>query len=191
MTFTVTMTTLPKFLPRYCEVYQDAIPANVCKLLIEQFEYSDNKQRLDDKGYPTFTQVNINQEYPTMVPPLVMYVKDVVQRYHRDYPEYTKYIPVLRSLEEFRVKRYNENSEDRFDEHVDVADIQSANRQLAFLFYLNGNFDGGQTQFNDGSRVTPHTGSVLVFPPFWLFPHAGLPVTKGTKYIMSTYIHLA
>ena len=184
-------TRLPKFLPRYCEVYHDAMPANVCKLLIDQFEYADNKSRVDDNGYPTFTAVNVNQEFPSMVPPLVMYVKDVVQRYHRDYPEYTKYIPVLRSLEEFRIKRYNSDSDDRFDEHVDVADTQSANRQLAFLFYLNGNFEGGQTEFNDGSRVTPHTGSVLVFPPFWLFPHAGLPVIKGTKYIMSTYLHLA
>ena len=119
-----------------------------------------------------------------------MYVKDTVQRYHRDYPEYTKYIPVLRSLEEFRVKRYNSDSEDRFDQHVDVADIASSRRQLAFLFYLNSNFEGGETEFADGAKVTPRTGSVLVFPPFWLFPHAGLPVTKGTKYIMSTYLHL-
>jgi hypothetical protein len=28
---------------------------------------------------------------------------------------------------------------------------------------------------------------VVVFPPYWLFPHEGTPVIEGEKYIMSTY----
>ena len=50
-----------------------------------------------------------------------------------------KYLPRLRSMEEFRVKRYRPGGEERFDEHVDVTDHMSAKRALAFLFYLNDN----------------------------------------------------
>ena len=37
--------------------------------------------------------------------------------------------------------------------------------------------------------IHPKTGSVLVFPSLWTFPHAGLPVKSGTKYILTTYFH--
>lgn len=100
------------------------------------------------------------------------------------------FMPPIRSLEQFRVKRYNSGSDDRYDTHVDVAHIESAQRYLALLFYLNDDFTGGQTQFAEGPAVIPKRGTVLVFPPYWMFPHAGLRVLTGTKYIMSTYLHL-
>ena len=98
-----------------------------------------------------------------------------------------KYLPRLRVLEEFRVKRYRPGGEERFDEHVDVADYKSAKRALAFLFYLNNN--DGDTYFPEHDvTISPKCGKVLVFPPTWEYPHAGLPPTN-TKYILSTYIH--
>ena len=73
-----------------------------------------------------------------------------------------------------RVKKYDVG--DSFDTHVDVSDYASARRWLAFLVYLNDNFIGGETEFVDGKMIHPKTGTVLVFPSLWTFPHAGLPV---------------
>ena len=43
-----------------------------------------------------------------------------------------KYLPDLRSLEEFRVKRYRPGGEERFDEHVDVTDHVCKEKDLPF-----------------------------------------------------------
>jgi len=62
-------------------------------------------------------------------------------------------------------------------------------------FFISGvvicddNFTGGETDFVDGKMIHPKTGTVLVFPSLWTFPHAGLPVKSGTKYILTTYFH--
>ena len=90
-----------------------------------------------------------------------------------------------------RIKKYEPSSDDRFDIHVDVQDHQTSKRYLAFLTYLNDDFFGGETDFPYNKlTVRPKTGTVLVFPPTWQYPHRGLPVKKGEpKYIMSTYLH--
>ncbi len=110
--------------------------------------------------------------------------------YKKDLKEYTRWYPDRLFLEEFRIKKYHSRSHDRFDVHVDVQDHESARRYLAFLFYLNDDFTGGETEFpHYEKKIVPKTGSVMVFPPTWQYPHAGLKVKTGVKYIMSTYCH--
>ena len=185
MTSTVITTRLPKF----AKVIDGVLPTSVCEGLIDHFKISEETVDIDAGGYPTFTQLIINVHLPEFVQPLVHYTRQAVKSYRQCYGMYSNYIPEMKSLEEFRIKRYNSDTEDRFDTHVDVADKESAPRYLALLFYLNDDFTGGETSFLDHDMVKPRQGSVLIFPPYWQFPHAGLPVRTGTKYIMSTYLH--
>ena len=184
MTLTVTTTTLPKG----AIVFNDILPPVVCYSLIELFDELPQED-WDRNGAPKFTQVNINRDQPGLVEPLVTFTRTALEKYKSKFPV-SKYLPPLTRLEEFRVKRYNGGSEDRYDDHIDVQGSSSANRYLSFLFYLNDDFTGGETEFSEGGIVTPQRGSVLVFPPYWMFPHAGKRVITGTKYIMSTYMHL-
>ena len=100
------------------------------------------------------------------------------------------YLPKSFSIEEIRVKRYQNDGIDVFDDHVDVGDHLSASRYLAFLFYLNTVEVGGETVFLGSKNylVEPKVGQVVVFPPNWQFPHKGCPPISGNKYIMSTYL---
>ena len=107
-----------------------------------------------------------------------------------DFPRETSYFPEL-ALEEFRVKRYTGGTGQQFADHVDVGSLSSCKRYLSFLFYLNDDFVGGETRFYPDTTIKPTKGSVLVFPPMWMYPHAGLPVKTGTKYIMSSYLNYA
>jgi hypothetical protein len=75
-----------------------------------------------------------------------------------------------------------------FDTHVDVQDYASARRYLAFLWYLNDVEDGGKTVFT-GLTIAPKRGTLIVFPPLWMFPHKGEPPISGPKYILSGYLH--
>ena len=103
---------------------------------------------------------------------------------------FVNYLPKSFSIEEIRVKRYQNDGIDVFDDHVDVGDHLSAARYLAFIFYLNTVEVGGETVFLGSNNyiVKPKPGQVVVFPPNWQFPHKGCPPISGNKYIMSSYL---
>jgi hypothetical protein len=70
-------------------------------------------------------------------------------------------------------------------------------RIVTFLLYLNDNFDGGDLEFpRIGQRFRGRTGDAIYFAhvdqagaPDRLSLHAGLPILRGEKYILSQWIH--
>ena len=170
-------------------VINSVLPLAVCDGIVEHFKHSENLEEVDNEGKPTFTQLNLNVHHGDMINPLTKYVMKIYNDYRKSNPTLQKFLPTNFLMEEFRVKRYNALSDDRFDPHIDVGGQESLPRFLSFLFYLNDDFAGGQTHFLGYDAVQPKKGRVCIFPPYWTHPHAGLPVTEGTKYIMSTYLH--
>jgi len=106
---------------------------------------------------------------------------DVMEPYGRHFNT------VSPDLEGCNIKKYVGGSNDVYKRHADVSDLACSRRYLAMVFYLNDDFTGGETVFYPDRVVTPMKGSVLIFPPYWMFPHEGKPVITGNKYIMSTY----
>jgi len=97
-------------------------------------------------------------------------------------------IPPRSRLENLRIKRYSVDAGDRFQPHFDALDYCS-NRYMVFLWYLNDVSEGGETEFCDlGLRVKAQQGRLLMFPPYWMFQHAGLPPRSNDKYMISTYL---
>ena len=169
------------------KIYDNALPNVICKKLIDVFEENTEHQEfIDYNSCPCFTQLNLNDFYPNIVPPLIPYLAEVYKKYKKDIK--SKYIPPLKDIEKFRIKRYNTSGDERFDEHVDVTDATSSIRAIAFLFYLNDN-DGNTLFPLHNLNIKPVSGRVLVFPPTWEYPHTGLPPKIDSKYIMSTYVH--
>ena len=165
--------------------YDDVIPDSYCKELISIFENSSSKEFIDDDYKPCFTQINLNRENIDMVRRMIPIVKGVRSMYQVD--TNSRFLPEMKALEEFRIKRYIPNGKERFDEHVDVSDYATARRAVAFLFYLNDN-DGVTYFTRQRFTIKPKAGKVVVFPPTWAHPHSGA-APSSTKYILSTYIH--
>ena len=169
------------------KIYHNILSDDLCQSLINLFEKNTEHQNyIDHNGCPCFTQVNVNQISSDTVSSLIPYLADVYNRYRKDTKNY--YSPPLKELEEFRIKRYKTNGDEKFDEHVDVTDYNSSLRAVAFLFYLNDN-DGNTIFPRHGLNIKPVSGKVIIFPPTWEYPHSGLPPKSNSKYIMSTYIH--
>lgn len=81
--------------------------------------------------------------------------------------------------------------------HHDAFGIdRTAHRQLTALIWLNADFEGGETEFPTLKvRVRGGIGDMLVFrnvtddgEPDERMRHAGLPVTKGVKWLASRWI---
>ena len=169
------------------KIYDNILPDDVCKSLINFFETNQKNQLFVNEDYcPCFTEFNINNISKKLVNGLVPYTLKVYQNYKKDTK--SEYIPPFEELENFRIKRYLTNGNERFDEHVDVTDYDSSMRALSFLFYLNSN-DGNTLFPSHNLNIQPVSGRVIVFPPTWEYPHLGLAPKSNPKYIMSTYVH--
>jgi len=177
----------------YIKIYDNSLSAEICKKIITIFESNlDNQQHINHNNCPNFIQLNLtelsnkNNEYQSIHKELIStlityrnYYYDLIGK---------EVFPKSHTVEQFRIKKYLNDPEYRFDTHVDVTDYNSSRRYLAFLWYLNDVESGGCTTFKD-LKVVPKAGRLLMFPPLWLFPHSGESTENGVKYIMSTYLH--
>ena len=86
--------------------------------------------------------------------------------------------------ERFRYYRYDTSQ--FFKWHGDGAFIRSDVERSLFtaMVYLNGDFEGGTTDFWDGGSIVPRRGMALLFEHSQT--HQGAPVRKGRKYVLRT-----
>lgn len=96
---------------------------------------------------------------------------------HEDYS-------VLDFNEMFRIYKYS--SGQRFKMHRDGSYIRNENEKsfYTFLIYLNDDFEGGETEFENLFTVAPKKGSALVF--YHPLRHEGKTLISGLKYVLRT-----
>lgn len=85
--------------------------------------------------------------------------------------------------EQFRFYRYDVG--ERFKKHRDGHFVRNEWEEsfLTFLIYLNEDFEGGETTFDD-FLVKPQTGTALCF--LHELKHTGTLMNSGTKYVLRT-----
>lgn len=96
--------------------------------------------------------------------------------------------------EPVQVLRYRPGEE--YKPHSDALGGEGNQRVLTFLVYLNEAFEGGETLFiRSGMKVRGRTGDAILFRnvgvggrPDPMAVHAGLPVTRGEKLLLSKWI---
>ena len=96
--------------------------------------------------------------------------------------------------EPLQLLRYRPGGE--YKPHMDALPAEPNQRVLTMLVYLSDDYEGGETAFpHTGLSFRGRTGDALLFrnagadgraDPLAL--HAGLPVTRGTKYLASRWI---
>lgn len=101
------------------------------------------------------------------------------------------------SGEALALLRYSPGQEYR--PHFDFVEGAENRRLMTALIYLNDDYEGGETAFvRTGLKVKGKTGDVILFRnegvdggPNPLSEHAGLPITKGVKYLATRWIREA
>lgn len=177
----------------YIRVYDNALEEGFCQNLIAGFENMTELQRLNGRGIrpgldnSAWTEMNIGAlADKAFLGFFLAQIDTYLARYNRDVP-LTIPVPVRPKTDRLTLKRYRPQVEE-FEPHFDSIDDYSS-RYMVFLWYLNNVDEGGATEFCDlGVNVAPRTGRLLMFPPYWMFQHAGRPPISGDKYILSTYL---
>ena len=173
------------------KVYDDVLPGDVCDRMTRVFDQSAQlaTHRLS-KGFKSFDELLIDGSPDWLQYELLLErQKDQwLKRYQLDCPGI---FPETHGHEAFRIKRYDPARQDDFREHVDCYDLESSKRFLVCFWYLNDVEQGGETVFTRLKiKVRPRRGRLIMFPPYWMFEHEGLPPVSGYKYIISTYFLL-
>ena len=182
-------------------IYNWAMPVEDCQMIIKKFEdvVRFDKTQVDtfNTGHKEFTEIDIDKYKGSD------YWKEPREKFIKMMEEYITrfkqnlnikpldFAPVI-DMENIRIKKYMPNDKDQFKVHVDVVRSMgdTAKRFLVFILYLKDVETGGSTYFPKCDiSVIPRQGRLLMFPPFWTHPHAGLKPVSGPKYVMMSYLH--
>lgn len=179
---------------RYIRTYDGDLSLDLCGHLIGSFKDLAALQRPNGRGHRAglessgWTELNVSRiADPALMAMFRQKVTFALGRYNRDL---ALDIPIPNSvkLDELTLKRYRPGGDEQFQLHFDSV-YDRSNRYLVFLWYLNDVQTGGETDFPAfGLKVRPQAGRLLIFPPYWMFQHRGLPPVSGDKYILSTYL---
>ena len=90
---------------------------------------------------------------------------------------------ILLDLNEM-LRFYKYNSGQRFKMHRDGSynRNESESSLYTFMIYLNDNFEGGETEFQNLFTIKPKQGDLLVF--YHPLKHEGKVLISGTKYVL-------
>jgi len=179
---------LAKLLSDYVKVYESTLSPGRCQALIDKFEAASAlHERTPAERAFRFVELNVSRYWPEVEEEIFGIMMSCIRRYWETL-EVGPYWPKKVDAEKIRLKRYLPDGRDRFPPHVDVMNSEESRRFLTAILYLNDP-GGGETIFPGlDISVTPAPGRMVVFPPLWLFPHAGLPPRGRPKYILHRYL---
>lgn len=181
-------------LSHFVRVYDDHLDAELCERMIDSFNTMPRFQERNGRGVRTgledsaWVEMNVTRMADAgFVSFFRQRIDQALLRYNQDVG---LAIPIPNSprTADLILKRYRPGTGEQFQVHFDSMN-DLASRFLVFLWYLNDVPGAGETAFPQlDLKVAPRRGRLLMFPPYWMYQHAGLPPESGDKYILSTYL---
>lgn len=172
----------------YVAVFEDVLAPEFCDDMVRRFEADSARHvRRTMRDIRAFTELNLDglSSWRETLETLEHTAGQCFTQYHASRSDM---LPARHEFESFRIKRYEPGRGEVFARHVDGYDSITALRFLVLFWYLNDVDEGGETWFPAlRIRVRPRRGRVLMFPPFWMYEHAGLKPVSNAKYIVGTY----
>lgn len=182
-------------LTHFIRSYDGELEPALCARLVQSFEavagaqQRNGAERYEGLAESAWTEVDVGARADAAFLGFFRTrINRALARYNSDIGLSPLPVPNSPHTAELILKRYRPGGAERFQPHFDSVNAR-ADRYLVFLWYLNDVEQGGETEFPQlGMRVAPRAGRLLMFPPYWMFQHAGLPPVSGDKYILSTYL---
>lgn len=178
----------------YIRVYDHDLDARLCQQMIASFAGLERFQLRNGRGVrqgleeSAWTELNVSRlSDAAFLGMFRTFIDRALARYNRDL-DLAIAVPNSPRIADLTLKRYRPGQQERFQLHFDAVN-HVANRYLVLLWYLNDVEQGGETRFPQlDVTIESRAGRLLMFPPYWMFQHEGLPPISSDKYIVSTYL---
>ena len=171
-------------------LYENAIPKQLCEHLVQSFDTANNNSQIvkdDIQDYERKdTSFRLGDLDTGLNSDLNMGLNMSVEQYREEYP-------VLKNCS---LKSYNNKMQvtqiggGYHNWHFESSSVDSSNRLLFWLLYLNDVEEGGETEFlYQNTRVKPKTGTLIIAPASYTHTHRGNPPLSNVKYIATGWYH--
>lgn len=182
----------------YIGVYDEAATPEFCQKVIDEFERIqattgtvevDNNNGSDDgrRQFPNAAlgRKDVSAYFEHVSPSMSNEIHDVVCKCLE---EYTKEYVGLNglSLASYccKVQRTDPKGGFHVWHHEHSGNASSMRRAVVWILYLTDHHGEGETEFlQQGLRVEPKAGRVVLWPAQYTHPHRGNPVYDSVKYI--------
>lgn len=119
---------------------------------------------------------------------LIMHLKNihaVTEEHLRNYLKKYKAFCTIEKDENWRCLKYDKK--DNYKAHAD--DGPGYYRRISVLIYLNDDYKGGELYFPyQDITLKPNAGDIVFFPSTFTHVHQAMPVKKGTKYVLVSWL---
>jgi prolyl 4-hydroxylase len=181
-------------LSHYVRVYDNHLDSELCRRMLASFDALSRFHVVNGRGVragleaSAWTELNVSRLADTaFAADFRLRLDGALDRYNRDVGLSIP-IPRAQKHSDLTLKRYRPSSGEQFQLHFDSI-YSVSNRYLVLLWYLNDVVGGGETRFPQlDIAVKPAAGRLLMFPPYWMYQHEGVPPASGDKFILSTYL---
>ena len=167
----------------YVKCYTDIISKELCEKIIK---FSSNFERATVRDGDISQDRNcyesiLNKKFDHS---MFENMGKILQRYKDDFTYFTTGLSTEDTGYQHLLYKGSEKGE--YKEHVDHFDLHP--RVLSCSIILNDDYEGGDFSFFEGEHIIPKkTGSAVVFPSNFCFPHSVTPVTNGDRHAIVTW----
>jgi len=176
-------------LKNYIKLYENILDKEVCKNIIKDTNFSLFERSKVNAGETTVVAIDernvhrqpLNLKYEKII---FKTIGTILKKYGEEFNNFfsgahcndTGYEHLL----------YKGSEKGMYKTHTDS--FSQTPRLISISILLNNNFVGGNFCFFDEYIIEKKIGSAVVFPSNFCFPHAVLPVTKGDRHSIITWI---
>ena len=169
-----------RFLQRFH--YTKVYTPDICRYIINESEkYAANNGGWTTKRHNNYPTTDLPVERILSIFGLILEtLHTIVKKVKKSYG-LTDNITV--NIHDLFVVKYKDNEQNYLDMHHDGSFLS-----FNILLSDNADFEGGGTYFDDGLTAYLEQGDILIHSS--RIKHAGLPITKGTRYLLVGFLNI-
>jgi predicted 2-oxoglutarate/Fe(II)-dependent dioxygenase YbiX len=186
---------MPRDLKGFVNVFEDVMSLELCDRIIEEYQNDENWLEAS-VGSGVINDAVRRVNIIKIDDPYIVYKNhrkraqlhfELSEAMFLSIQKYRQIAPSMSAEKHsgYDLLRYQEG--DFYKEHTDS--YISNLRHVSCSFILNDDYEGGEFAFlNREFKIKAKKGSVIMFPSNFMFPHEILPVIKGTRYSIITWL---
>jgi predicted 2-oxoglutarate/Fe(II)-dependent dioxygenase YbiX len=179
----------------YIHVFDNILPKHFCQEILEEYKHCDHwAPALVAGGFESKDSRNCNQILISdhhVISHNEEIRRSIDERIHKCVAEamelYTEKHPLFNVEIDtgYQLLRYQEGQ--YYTQHTDS--FKQEQRSVSCSIQLNEDYEGGEFAFfNREIIMRTGVGSVIMFPSNFMYPHEVMPVQKGTRYSIITWL---
>lgn len=175
---------------KYIKYFEDLNSKGLVKRRDEYHHNPKQKHEVDDSAIDVYSS---SFYYGVDIPYISIPFNGIF--WNECYSQYSKKYSVLNTLSKHSIidmkVQKTEIGEGFHSWHVEKSSIESRNRIMAFMLYLNTIDEGGETEFlYQNKRIKAEKDKLLIWPSGYTHLHRGNPPISNSKYVITGWIEL-